>query len=105
MGMQSEASLLPCRGTRLCTNGTCGIQCSSLYPTQCGATAEGESICANLNGDILNWCALSQALPPLCCGTSSVCFKDPGIADACASDAIGPAKFCLLRFSKGPCNA
>ena len=45
------------RGTRVCTNGTCGIKCASQYPTQCGDTTAGESICANLNGDILNWCA------------------------------------------------
>lgn len=44
-----------CRGTRLCSNGTCGIQCSQQYPTQCGATDQGDSDCANLNGDILNW--------------------------------------------------
>ncbi|CAL5224936.1 g7705 [Coccomyxa viridis] len=61
------------RGTRLCSNGTCGIQCSQLYPTQCGATDQGDSDCANLNGDILN-----------CGSCGTVCPTDPSAITICS---------------------
>jgi hypothetical protein len=43
------------QGTRVCTDGTCGVICNRNYPTQCGNPSAGLSLCVNLQSSVTNW--------------------------------------------------